>query len=181
MTIASALDKLNDKLAGSDQPASQTIEGMILRLIDNIDQGGGGSIPIASADTLGGIKVGENLSITEGGVLSATGGGGGGDIVIATFSDEDDAIVCDYTVSQLLALLDAGTTVFGKYTISGEDLPAISLTFSAAKCVESDIEGDYEYVCFASPIFTDLNGSKRFASCFYMDDYPIQFSVDALS
>ena len=42
MTIASALDKLNDKLAGSDQPASQTIEGMILRLIDNIDQGGGG-------------------------------------------------------------------------------------------------------------------------------------------
>ena len=42
MTIASALDKLNDKLAGSDQPASQTIEGMILRLIDNIDNGGGG-------------------------------------------------------------------------------------------------------------------------------------------
>ena len=43
MTIASALDKLNDKLAGSDQPAAQTIEGMILRIIDNIDQGGGGS------------------------------------------------------------------------------------------------------------------------------------------
>lgn len=43
MTIASALDKLNDKLAGSDQPASQTIEGMILRIIDNIDQGGGSS------------------------------------------------------------------------------------------------------------------------------------------
>ena len=42
MTIASALDKLNDKLAGSDQQASQTIEGMILRIIDNIDNIGGG-------------------------------------------------------------------------------------------------------------------------------------------
>lgn len=32
-------------------------------------------IPIASAGTLGGIKVGDNLEITEDGVLSATGGG----------------------------------------------------------------------------------------------------------
>ena len=33
------------------------------------------SLPTASADTLGGIKVGDNLSITEDGTLSATGGG----------------------------------------------------------------------------------------------------------
>jgi len=41
--------------------------------------GEGGSsyeLPIASADTLGGIKVGENLSIDENGVLSATAGSG---------------------------------------------------------------------------------------------------------
>ena len=38
--------------------------------------GGSGSIPIASADTLGGVKVGEGLSITEEGVLSANGGSG---------------------------------------------------------------------------------------------------------
>ena len=44
---------------------------------------GGGSgeessyeLPIASADTLGGIKVGENLNIDENGVLSASAGGG---------------------------------------------------------------------------------------------------------
>lgn len=36
---------------------------------------GGGSLPIASADTLGGIKVGAGLSITSQGTLSATGGG----------------------------------------------------------------------------------------------------------
>lgn len=35
-------------------------------------------IPIASATTLGGIKVGANLTITEDGVLNAEGGGGGG-------------------------------------------------------------------------------------------------------
>ena len=33
--------------------------------------GGGGDLPIASAETLGGVKVGANLSIDENGVLSA--------------------------------------------------------------------------------------------------------------
>ena len=36
--------------------------------------GGGGSLPIASAETLGGVKIGNNLSITAEGVLSASGG-----------------------------------------------------------------------------------------------------------
>ena len=36
------------------------------------------TLPIASATTLGGVKVGANLTITPEGVLSATGGGGGG-------------------------------------------------------------------------------------------------------
>ena len=39
--------------------------------------GGGGSyvLPVASSSTLGGVKVGSNLSIDESGVLSASGGG----------------------------------------------------------------------------------------------------------
>lgn len=36
------------------------------------------TLPIASATTLGGVKVGANLTITQDGVLNATGGGGGG-------------------------------------------------------------------------------------------------------
>lgn len=36
------------------------------------------TLPIASATTLGGVKVGANLTITPDGVLNATGGGGGG-------------------------------------------------------------------------------------------------------
>ena len=35
-------------------------------------------LPIAGGNTLGGVKIGENLSITSDGVLSATGGGSGG-------------------------------------------------------------------------------------------------------
>lgn len=41
------------------------------------DSGGGSYVlPIASADTLGGVKVGDGLSISDSGVLSASGGGG---------------------------------------------------------------------------------------------------------
>lgn len=48
-----------------------------------IDAGGGGGgspLPIASADMLGGVKIGDNLSITAEGVLSAS----GGEITIST-------------------------------------------------------------------------------------------------
>lgn len=38
--------------------------------------GGGGALPIASTETLGGIKVGNNLTIAEDGTLSAESGGG---------------------------------------------------------------------------------------------------------
>lgn len=45
---------------------------------DNVISATGGvlDLPIASSTTLGGIKVGENLTISEDGTLSATGGGG---------------------------------------------------------------------------------------------------------
>ena len=45
------------------------------------DTGGGGgsyTLPVASANTLGGVKVGSGLEITNDGTLSASGGGGGG-------------------------------------------------------------------------------------------------------
>ncbi len=52
------------------------------------DSGGGGGsyvLPVASADTLGGVKIGEGVSIDANGVLSVSGGGGGGDgLVIST-------------------------------------------------------------------------------------------------
>lgn len=57
--------------------------------------GGGGisEIPIASKTMLGGVKVGNNLSITADGVLSAVGGGDGSSVQIVTDESEisDDA------------------------------------------------------------------------------------------
>ena len=41
-----------------------------------VSDGGAATIPVASSTVLGGIKVGENLTITEDGVLSASGSGG---------------------------------------------------------------------------------------------------------
>lgn len=48
--------------------------------------GGGYTLPTASADTLGGIKVGENLSIDVNGVLAAAGGGGAVELTEADYN-----------------------------------------------------------------------------------------------
>ena len=48
----------------------------------------GGELPVATSETLGGIKVGDGLSITEGGVLSASGGGGGSSIARTLTTDD---------------------------------------------------------------------------------------------
>lgn len=68
------LQDLANLLISNPQP-NQVIK-FINGLWQNADESGG-ALPIASASTLGGIKVGTNLSIDENGVLSATGGGGG--------------------------------------------------------------------------------------------------------
>lgn len=50
-----------------------------VKVMDEIESGGGSyTLPVASADRLGGVKIGEGLSIDTDGVLSANGGGGGG-------------------------------------------------------------------------------------------------------
>ena len=72
---------------------------------DNVISATGGvvDLPIASGTTLGGIKVGENLTISEDGTLSATGGGGTGGEVS---KEEFDALVA--RVAALEALIDGG-------------------------------------------------------------------------
>ena len=64
-----------DSLTDTDIDAE---DGQILRYIQEEEEDGvwrSVGFPIASASNLGGIKVGENLSITQDGTLSATGGG----------------------------------------------------------------------------------------------------------
>lgn len=54
-------------------------DGSLVNISDAMS-GGGYELPIASASTLGGIKVGSGLSIDENGELSADGSGGGGNL-----------------------------------------------------------------------------------------------------
>lgn len=70
MTIVKELNDLAEKMTGVRPKATTDAQAM-----DYIEQhytGGGVEMPTASADTLGGVKVGTNLSIDANGVLSAT-------------------------------------------------------------------------------------------------------------
>ena len=82
--------KLNlSKITGSVNVKAITKRGLTTDLVARAmaaNSAGGGSytLPVASASTLGGIKVGENLTIDENGVLSA--GGGEPEMYVLEFS-----------------------------------------------------------------------------------------------
>ena len=89
MTIASALDHLTDVLANKDVAGYQTIEQSINNISDMIEDGEislGGSISPATTDTLGGVKIGEGISVTSDGTISASGGGGSGTYTFTMWS-----------------------------------------------------------------------------------------------
>lgn len=73
LTLKTSVSMKQTKLtAGANISLTDLTDGTVR--IDATGGGGTGDIPIASATTLGGIKVGENLTISDDGVLSATGG-----------------------------------------------------------------------------------------------------------
>ena len=83
-------------------------------------------LPTASADTLGGVKVGDGLSITEGGVLSASGGGeGGGGLVVhvdmQTFALDKkySEIVVAAQVGYIGMLMQNGADEYDIYSLVG--------------------------------------------------------------
>ena len=81
--------KLNlSKITGSVNVKALTKRGLTTDLVAramaaNASAGGSYTLPVASADTLGGIKIGENLTIDENGVVNAS---GGDDIEIRTIN-----------------------------------------------------------------------------------------------
>lgn len=75
--------------------------GVAEMAITNINGTSGGStytLPIATADTLGGVKIGDNLSIDENGVLSAQAGGASLDIIAEEFDANKGYNVGDYCI-----------------------------------------------------------------------------------
>lgn len=78
------------------------------------------TLPIASNTELGGIKIGENLTITEDGILNATGGGSGGINVVYTIDvqgTESNPTIIDRTKLKIgdYILVNAKNTRF-KFT-----------------------------------------------------------------
>ena len=64
-------------------------DGSMVNLEDAMSGGGGGgyTLPTASAEIKGGVKIGSGLTMT-GEVLSVTGGGGGGNLYLHNFTFE---------------------------------------------------------------------------------------------
>lgn len=73
---------------GNQVGAGAELAAILNDIVDSIP--GAYTLPPATAETLGGIKVGENLSITEQGVLSASGGSSEPLIVEGTVVDTGD-------------------------------------------------------------------------------------------
>jgi hypothetical protein len=100
LTEHQSLDHLQEKLVSGSN--IKTINGKSILGDGNIVVEGGGdyTLPIASKNTLGGIKVGANLTIEEDGTLNATasssgGGSGADDVPINTIVEYDGEEVPD--------------------------------------------------------------------------------------
>lgn len=67
----------NGEYSGDALIQIPSLKALDLVYAEALIKGGSGDLPIASASTLGGIKVGDNLTIEEDGTLNAQAGGGG--------------------------------------------------------------------------------------------------------
>ena len=122
------------------------------------------TLPTASADTLGGVKVGDGLSIADG-VLSASGGGEGGMAEPITFRYEQPGssnIVCSKTYSELSGLDNTIYPIILESVTS--NLPAFRLlnVVFISDSVQDDSESDYSGYVFRFM----HNGTEK---CFVVD------------
>lgn len=118
----STADTRLENLIEAEEAARQLADSALQQTINNIINGSQkieiapDSLPIASPTQLGAIKVGENLTITEDGVLNAQAGGGGGDYTAGPgISISGTTISTDntYLQGQLKFLPTAGGTMTG--------------------------------------------------------------------
>lgn len=79
---------------------------------NNKSYGGDYVLPIASANSLGGIKVGQNLSIDADGTLNVTGGGGGGSSLEGDISIFKSTVSTPILPDKFRRVTAAGTKYF---------------------------------------------------------------------
>lgn len=116
---------------------------------DNVISATGGvvDLPIASSTTLGGIKVGKNLTISEDGTLSATGGGGGGGTGDVSAAG-DNTFTGENTFNGAVNLNGVSTaenlTVKGNLTSNGEiDAVSIKTTGLRSDDIKTTVDKKY--------------------------------------
>ena len=160
-TTVQELKELYAKLGGTaDLSNVQTDSGMI----DAIDSvaGGGGSLSPATADTLGGVKIGEGISVTEDGTISA-----GEEVFNVTSSIVDDYATLNKTFSEIKAAFLAGKKVVIDYLIpdSGSQCEGQGIVTSVETLTYEGDPPDIVYVIYTPPYdwTTDsINGNSRF-------------------
>ena len=92
-TLTSSVSTLN----GALENMQTSISGIDNR-VTALEQAPAYELPKASANTLGGVKVGNNLSIDDNGVLSATGSGGGGGDYLPYITEQSFTGLENYSV-----------------------------------------------------------------------------------
>ena len=85
------LEKKADKIEGKGLSTNDYTNDDKIKLEGIEENANKYVLPIASSNTLGGIKVGENLTITEDGILNATGGGGGGGLPVINIGSDNSS------------------------------------------------------------------------------------------
>lgn len=116
---------------------------------DNVISATGGvvDLPIASSTTLGGIKVGKNLTISEDGTLSATGGGGGGTGDVSAAGD--NTFTGENTFNGVVNLNGVSTaenlTVKRNLTSNGE-INAVSIKTTGLRSDDIKTTADKKYL-----------------------------------
>jgi hypothetical protein len=80
------------------------------------------TLPVASASTLGGIKVGTNLSIDSNGVLSASAAGGGGS---STFADLTDTTITSIGDGEII-LYDNASSKYVNKTLAEAGIASVA-------------------------------------------------------
>lgn len=151
----STADTRLENLIEAEEAARQLADSALQQTINNIIDGSQkieiapDSLPIASPTQLGAIKVGENLTITEDGVLNAQAGGGSGDytagpgisITGTTISTDNN-----YLTSNLKFLPTAGGTMTGDINMSS---PAV-IKFKTADADTGSVYTDGNDTCVKS-------------------------------
>ena len=131
--------------------------------LDN-DSGFISDIPIASATQLGGVKVGAGLSVTENGVLSATGGGTADSVEWNNVLDKPTTIA-GYGITD--AKIENGTITLGNQTITplaSAPVTSVNSKTGAVVLTQDDVGDGTTYVRthndFTDVLKTQINTNK---------------------